>query len=134
MLVLVALKAQLREAFGDQHIIEVAQSGVEGLEILDELVVQGHIPLVVISDWLMPGMKGDVFLMEARKRFPYVITVMLSGQVDETALRQLREQACLHHFIEKPWDCDNLIRCIKNELEQFESSMAKHLLNKASKP
>jgi CheY-like chemotaxis protein len=121
MLVLVAVREQLRKAFGDQHIIEVAQSGVEGLEILDDLVGQGYLPLVIISDWLMPGMKGDQFLIEAHKRFPYVITVMLSGQVEEAALSRLREQACLHEFIEKPWDGDALIRCVRKGLAQFSS-------------
>lgn len=120
ILVLTALKAQLREAFGDQHMIEVAQSGVEGLEILDELAGEGYMPLVIISDWLMPGMKGDQFLIEARKRFPRVITVMLSGQVDQVALNRLREENDLHQFIEKPWDGEFLIRCIRNGLEKFK--------------
>lgn len=120
MLVLTALREQLWKAFGHEHTIEVAQSGLEGLEILDDLVGQGYMPLVIISDWLMPGMKGDQFLIEARKRFPYVITVMLSGQVEEGALCRLREQGCLHKFIAKPWDGDMLIRCVRNGLAQFD--------------
>jgi CheY-like chemotaxis protein len=119
MLVLQALREQLMKAYGNQHIIEVAQSGEEGLEILDELTGQGYLPLVIISDWLMPGMKGDQFLIEAYKRFPYVITVMLSGQVDESALSRLRDQACLHEFIQKPWDGEALIQCVSKGLAQF---------------
>ncbi|MGQ0711920.1 MAG: response regulator [Rhodoferax sp.] len=122
MVVLVALKEQLWNAFGDQHIIEIAQSGEEGLEILDDLVGSGYMPLVIISDWLMPGMKGDEFLIEARKRFPYVITVMLSGQVDQASVRRVREEAKLHEFIAKPWDGEALIRCINEGLAGFSSS------------
>lgn len=121
MVVLVALKEQLWNAFGDEHIIEVAQSGEEGLEILDDLAGNGYMPLVIISDWLMPGMKGDEFLIEAHKRFPHVITVMLSGQADEASVRRVREEAKLHEFISKPWDGDALIRCINEGLAKYQS-------------
>lgn len=119
MVVLVAVKDQLWNAFGDRHIIEIAQSGEEGLEILDDLAGDGYMPLVIISDWLMPGMKGDEFLIEARKRFPYVITVMLSGQVDEASVDRVRQHASLHEFISKPWDGDCLVRCVNEGLAQF---------------
>lgn len=119
MVVLVALKEQLWSAFGDQHIIEVAQSGEEGLEILDDLAGNGYMPLVIISDWLMPGMKGDEFLIEAHKRFPCVITVMLSGQADEASVKRVRQEAKLHEFIAKPWDGDALIRCVREGLAQL---------------
>ena len=85
VIVLSALRDQLRKAYGSQHLIEIAESAEEGLEILDELTGQGLIPLVVISDFQMPGMKGDEFLIQASRRFPYVVTVMLSGQVSGDA-------------------------------------------------
>ncbi len=116
MVVLVALKDLLHNAFGNQHIIEVAQSAEEGLEILDELADRGYMPLVIVSDWLMPGMKGDAFLIEAYKRFPQVITVMLSGQVDEESINRVRHEANLYQYIAKPWDGDSLIRCIREGL------------------
>ncbi|MDP3652818.1 MAG: response regulator [Rhodoferax sp.] len=121
MVVLVALKEQLWNAFGDQHIIEVAQSGEEGLEILDDLTGDGYMPLVIISDWLMPGMKGDEFLIEAHKRFPYVVTVMLSGQADEASVKRVRQEAQLHEFIAKPWDGDTLIRCVREGLAHYRA-------------
>ena len=119
IIVLVALKDQLRKAFGSQHMIEAAESAEEGLEILDDLVGNGYTPLVIISDWLMPGMKGDAFLIEAHKRFPFVVKVMLSGQVDDTAVDRVREQAGLHAFIAKPWDGDALIRCVNEGLSHY---------------
>jgi CheY-like chemotaxis protein len=119
IIVLVALKDQLRKAFGTKHIIEVAESALEGMEILDELVGHGHMPLVIISDWLMPGMKGDEFLIEAHRRFPYVVKVMLSGQADDDAVDRVRQSAGLHAFIAKPWDGAELIQCVSAGLESF---------------
>lgn len=120
-IVLVALKDQLRKAFGADHLIEAAESAEEGLEILDELVGHGYLPLVIISDWLMPGMKGDEFLIEAHKRFPCVVKVMLSGQAEDAAVERVRSEATLHAFIAKPWDHDDLIRCVGAALASYRA-------------
>ena len=119
MMVLSALKDQLQKCYGNQHLIEIAESAEEGLEILDELAQDGYIPLVIISDWLMPGMKGDEFLIEAHKRFPFVIKIMLSGQADQAAIQRSRDHANLHEFIVKPWDAQELIASINSGLEDF---------------
>jgi CheY-like chemotaxis protein len=123
-MVLLALKDQLRKAYGNRHIVEAAESAEEGLEILDELVEHGYRPLVIISDWLMPGMKGDEFLIEAHKRFPRVVTVMLSGQAEDAAVARVRREASLHAFLAKPWDHDRLIACIDAGLAQFRAAVA----------
>ncbi|MDQ7075742.1 MAG: response regulator [Gammaproteobacteria bacterium] len=115
-MVLDALKTQLKTAFGNQYLIEVAESAEEGLEILDEMRGEGYQPLVVISDWLMPGMKGDVFLREAKSRFPSVVKIMLSGQADPVAVEQAWENGGLDSFIIKPWDIDDLIGSINSGL------------------
>ncbi|MBV8467392.1 MAG: response regulator [Burkholderiales bacterium] len=119
-IVLCALRDQLRKAYADRHVVEVAESAEEGLEILDELVDEGLVPLVVISDFLMPGMKGDAFLIEASRRFPCVITVMLSGQVDKSTIARTRDEGNLYRFIEKPWDAEELLESIDTGLTLFE--------------
>jgi len=121
MMVLSALRDQLRRVYGDRHLIEIAESAEEGLEILDELSGDGYLPLVIISDWRMPGMKGDEFLIEAHRRFPQVIKIMLSGQADEEAILRARTQANLHEFIVKPWSAEGLIASIDAGLDAFWS-------------
>jgi len=122
VIVLSALRDQLRKAYGKQHLIEIAESAEEGLEILEELSDQGLVPLVVISDFQMPGMKGDEFLIQASQRFPYVVTVMLSGQVSETAVDRVRSQGHLNSLIAKPWDAQALLNSIDEGLARFASS------------
>ncbi|MES2296252.1 MAG: response regulator [Pseudomonadota bacterium] len=121
IIVLLALKDQLRQAYGDAHLIEAAESATEALELLGELVGDGYTPLVIISDWLMPGMMGDEFLIEAHQRFPRVVKVMLSGQADAAAVERVRRHANLHEFMAKPWDDAALIRCINSGLAGFDS-------------
>ncbi len=116
MIVLTALKDQLRRAFGNDFLIDVAESAEEALELLDELAQQGHTLLVIVSDWMMPGMKGDEFLVQAHERFPSVVKIMLSGQVETAAVDRARSEAGLHDFLAKPWNAEALVESINQGL------------------
>lgn len=67
--VLIGLKSQLKRLFGNKYYIETANSGEEAIEILDELNEDNIDVPVVISDQIMPGMKGDTFLKYVKKKF-----------------------------------------------------------------
>ena len=116
IIVLTALKDQLRRAFGNDFVIDVAESAEEALELLDDLAERGHTLLVIVSDWLMPGMKGDEFLIEAHKRFPSVVKIMLSGHVETAAVDRARREAGLHDFLAKPWNAEALVESINQGL------------------
>lgn len=116
IIVLTALKDQLRRAFGNSFVIDVAESAEEALELLDELASQGHTLLVIVSDWLMPGMKGDEFLVHAHRRFPSVVKIMLSGQAEPAAVERARRDAGLHDFLAKPWNAAELVDSINKGL------------------
>lgn len=118
MIVLTALKDQLRRAFGNGFLIEVAESAEEALELLDELAQQGHTLLVIVSDWLMPGMKGDEFLVQAHQRFPRVVKILLSGQAEPAAVERARREAGLSEFLAKPWNAQALVEAINQGLQE----------------
>ena len=118
IIVLTALKDQLRRAFGSEFHIDVAESAEEALELLDELALDGHTLLVIVSDWLMPGMKGDQFLIEAHERFPSVVKIMLSGQAESAAVDRARREAGLHDFLAKPWNAETLVESINQGLRE----------------
>ena len=118
IIVLTALKDQLRRAFGSDFHIDVAESAEEALELLDELALDGHTLLVIVSDWLMPGMKGDEFLIKAHERFPSVVKIMLSGQAESAAVDRARREAGLHDFLAKPWNAETLVESINQGLRE----------------
>ncbi|MBA2237512.1 MAG: response regulator [Lysobacter sp.] len=118
IIVLTALKDQLRRAFGSEFHIDVAESAEEALELLDELALDGHTLLVIVSDWLMPGMKGDEFLIQAHERFPSVVKIMLSGQAESAAVDRARREGGLHHFLAKPWNAEALVESINQGLRE----------------
>ncbi|MDJ0845639.1 response regulator [Crocosphaera sp.] len=114
--ILDSLKIQLKKEFQDTYLYEAAESADEALEIIEELQEDDITILVIVSDWLMPGMKGDEFLIEVHKRFPKIIKIMLTGQADENAVEQAKKYANLHSCLYKPWNSEELIDNIKSGL------------------
>jgi CheY-like chemotaxis protein len=112
VVILDSLKKQLKRKFGDRFIYEVAESAEEAWEIIEELNADGIEVIVIVSDWLMPGMKGDEFLIKIHQRFPEIIKVMLTGQADEAAIERAKQEANLHACLYKPWTEEDLTQII----------------------
>lgn len=117
VVVLDSLKIQLKNEFGDAYLYEVAESADEALEIIDEIEEKTPI-LVIVSDWLMPGLKGDEFLIKVHKKYPKIVKVLLTGQADSEAIERAKKAANLHNCLAKPWDVKDLIQTIKSGLNQ----------------
>ncbi len=118
--VLRSLRDQISKNFGDSHLCEIAESVDEAWEVIDELKEEEVTILVIISDWLMPGVKGDEFLVELHQRFPNIVTMMLTGQADESAIERVRQHANLHAYIAKPWAEETLVGEIQSGLQKFD--------------
>ena len=114
--VLKSLKTQLKSAFGNAYVYELAESPADALELLDELNDDEISILLIVSDWLMPGMKGDEFLVRVHQKFPKTVKIMLTGQADEEAVKRAFDEANLHRCLQKPWSESELIETIKTAL------------------
>lgn len=114
--VLDSLGSQLTRLFGDDLDIEAAESAHEAWEVLDELHADGVRIVVVVSDWLMPGQKGDEFLRDLRARYPGIGRIMLTGQADPDALERARHEARAHRILFKPWDPQELGAAIREAM------------------
>ena len=119
-IVLISLRDQVSKHFGDQYRCEIAESAHEAWEIIEELELEKIKILVIVSDWLMPGIRGDDFLIKVHRHFPHVITVLLTGHADETAIQRAREEANLFAYIPKPWSESTLIHTIESGLEKYD--------------
>ncbi len=117
--VLQSLRTQLKEAFGDAYIYELAEDADEALEVINELSEEGISISLIVSDWLMPGMKGDEFLIHVHQLFPNIIKIMLTGQADESAIKRTKEQANLHGCLFKPWSEEELVETLKSGLAKL---------------
>lgn len=114
--VLKSLKTQLKSAFGNAYLYEIAESPADALELIDEFTEDDISIILIVSDWLMPGMKGDEFLIRVHQKFPKIVKIMLTGQADEEAVKKAFEDANLHRCLQKPWSESELIETIKTAL------------------
>lgn len=116
-IILIAMKQELKHHFGARFIYETALNEEEALEIMEDLDSDGVEVVIVISDWLMPGMKGDEFLILVHEKFPSIATIMVTGQADEAAIERAVEAAKIRACIRKPWSSRELISVIENVLD-----------------
>lgn len=115
--VLIALRTLLAHALGPDHLIEIAESGEEALEILEDLKRSGDSISVVISDFIMPGMRGDELLIEIHQRSPQTMTIMLTGQSDFEGVKKAINHANLYRFLEKPFNHHDIILTVRSALQ-----------------
>lgn len=115
-LILDSLKEQLKRSFRDRYVYEVAESASEAWEIIQDLCSSNINVLLIVSDWLMPGMKGDEFLAQVHQRFPNIVTIMLTGQADEAAVERAKNEANLYACVSKPWTEEELTKIITSAL------------------
>ncbi len=122
--VIETLKDQLRFNLKGSCSIEVATSGEEALELLDELIEEKiEIPLV-ISDQLMPGIKGNELLERIHSRAPQALTILLTGQASVDDVGLAVNNANLYRYIGKPWEEADLVLTVKEALKSYSQNRA----------
>ena len=117
--VLRSLKAELQEAVGNDYTIEMAEGGEEALELIEELLEDGDEVLLIISDHIMPDMKGDELLKQAHIILPESIKIMLTGQADIGAIANAINSANLYRYITKPWQSEDLKLTVREALNSY---------------
>ena len=113
-----SLRAQLRHWYKDKYNIEIAESAEEGLELIKELLDEGEQIAVVISDWLMPGMKGDEFLILVHEHYPELTKIMLTGHADPEAVERTKQLTNLSGCVNKPWTQADFYSVLPPEQEE----------------
>lgn len=97
--------------------ILTAQSGAEGLEILQE---ECRNVALIISDQRMPGMSGAQFLEKAKAVAPDAVRFLLTGYSDMNAVIQAVNDGGIHRYLTKPWNDDGLLLHVRHSLEHYE--------------
>lgn len=117
--VLKSLKAELQDAVGNAYLIEIAESGEEALELIEELLLDGYEVPLIISDYIMPDMKGDELLKQVHLLSPKTIKIMLTGQADIQAVANAIKNANLYRYLAKPWEQEDLSLTVKEAVNSY---------------
>ncbi len=113
-IILDSLRIQIEKNFNSDYIFEYAESAEEALEVIDDLINTQIKLLLVVSDYQMPGMKGDEFAEVLKTKLPQVNIVLLTGQITEEKSTELIDQHIILKVLQKPWKEKNLIEIIEN--------------------
>ena len=92
-----------------------AKSGQEALEILQKEEVH-----VIVTDMCMPGMDGLELLKIVREMYPHIVTIVLSGYTDMSALLKEFDQGEIFEFVPKPWNLEKeLTKIVRKAIEHY---------------
>jgi YesN/AraC family two-component response regulator len=91
--------------------IFVANNGKEALTKLESEEFD-----LVLSDFRMPVMDGIEFLDRVREKYPDTIRILITGNSEMDIAKKAISKAKVHNYIEKPWDREELIKIINDEL------------------
>jgi len=122
--ILDSLDIEIKNVVGEDYVIEMAENGEDALELYEELSENGHEIALVISDYIMPGIKGDELLKRFHTLSPKTITIMLTGQADLSAVGNAIKYANLYRYIAKPWQTEDFKLTITNALNSYTQTQA----------
>ena len=112
-IILDSLKGQLERNFGQMYQLEFAENGDEALELAENIIAQGIRVLLVISDYVMPGIQGDDFAKRLKLKYPEIDVVMLTGLMPKEKSDDLLQTNIVVRVIQKPWQEQDLVNTIK---------------------
>lgn len=117
--ILDSLKIELKAILGNDYLIETAECGSDALDLIEELVADNYQIPLVISDYIMPDLKGDELLKRIHKILPNTLKIMLTGQADLEAVGNAIKYARLYRYIAKPWQIEDLKLTVKEAVHSY---------------
>jgi sigma-B regulation protein RsbU (phosphoserine phosphatase) len=123
-IVLNSLKAELKGHFSDKYMIETAESGDDALEVFSELSVDGYEIILVISDYIMPKMKGDDFLIALHQTAPHIVKILLTGQANLEGITNAVNHANLYRYLTKPWEKNDFLLTVEEAIKSYYKEKA----------
>ena len=88
---------------------------------------------VVIADERMPVVSGTELLAEARRRWPWIGSVILTGYPGHEVMRRGLE-ARVDFLLSKPWDDEALRRTISRLIREVERTRSESVDGAGAKP
>jgi serine phosphatase RsbU (regulator of sigma subunit)/FixJ family two-component response regulator len=118
-IILDSLQQQIVGRLGKEFEVELAEGGSEALEIITDLDDEGRDLAVVISDQLMPSMRGDDFLIQVHTTHPETMKILLTGQASLEAVRNAINNAGLYRYVAKPWEEYDLMLTVEEAARKY---------------
>ena len=128
--VLHELRHQVASVLPNYYIIETANDGFEGLELVNEIVSKGGVIPLIITDYQMPNMSGSEFILKLSDLIPKCRNIMLTGEAQLTDVTELINQQALFRYMQKPWSISDLQMTVQSALHSYNQDDKLEKLNK----
>lgn len=122
-IVLESLRSELEGKFEEPYVLEFAESGDEALEVIADLIADGDQLALIVTDYLMPGLKGDEILTKIYEKHPDSRQIMLTGQANLEGIANAINNAKLYRYISKPWEKSDLLLTIKEAIKSYQQEI-----------
>lgn len=107
------LKALRRLFRYENYTLYLAESGAEGLTVMQE-----HIVDLIICDMRMPTMSGAEFLAQTLEQWPETVRILLTGYADMESTIEAVNKGRIYSYCSKPWEDEELKLLVHNALQQ----------------
>lgn len=109
-----AFKAAFRTEFN----VLIAADLTEAWKMLEQYEVH-----VVISDQRMPGITGSEALVRIKERYPRARRMLITAYADLQALVDALNQAGVCHYIQKPWEAEEVRRAVQLAWDGYKAEI-----------
>lgn len=101
--------------------VEAASDVEDARTLLREIADDGDRVALLLADHRLPGETGVDLLvhLHADHDTAGVRKVLVTGQADQDDTIRAVNEAGLHHYIAKPWDPDDLLAVVREQLTAF---------------
>jgi len=113
--------------FSDQNINTLVASDPD--DALD--IIKNNDTAVIVSDNVLPGMKGIDLLLKIKEVSPDIIRIMMTGYADLSTALEAINRCGIFKFIVKPWNNKELISTVKEALQRYDLI---HSIRKSDEP
>lgn len=114
--ILRALQQQIMRSFSDTYILEIAESGEEALEIIEDLEERRVNLALVITDEMMPCMKGHTLIERVLTASDRIPCILLTGYAQSETIDQISGIGPAT-LVSKPWDAEELMNLVRSAIE-----------------
>lgn len=102
--VLAAVGRDLRQKYSSAYRVIQVDSGLHGIETLQQLKLRNDTVALIISDQRMPEMTGVEFLRRALDLYPATKRTLLTAYADTDAAISAINSVRIDYYLMKPWD------------------------------
>lgn len=114
-----AILSVLRKLLEDDYNVYTALNGLEALNLLND-----HEIAVALVDQKMPNMTGIELLTKIKDLYPNTVRIILTAHTEVHDLVNSINMGEIFRHVNKPWDEDVLVDCIREAVLKFEQNRA----------